>query len=154
MYKADSADPKKSAPKQLVFDNTSGIPVFATDALAQVPNVVGNKNVGNNSSIPTPPNGQNKQICFNYNQTLSEGNHCKWSLANPGKKCNRQHSCTFCFNTFNSMIQSFFSHQTSIYLVTSLKLFSTPRVSYFIRCLLYTSPSPRDRTRSRMPSSA
>ena len=24
----------------------------------------------------------------------------------------------------------------------------------FIACLLYTSPSPRDRTRSRMPSSA
>ena len=24
----------------------------------------------------------------------------------------------------------------------------------FLRCLLYTSPSPRDRTRSRMPSSA
>ena len=24
----------------------------------------------------------------------------------------------------------------------------------FTRCLLYTSPSPRDRTRSRMPSSA
>ena len=24
----------------------------------------------------------------------------------------------------------------------------------FISCLLYTSPSPRDRTRSRMPSSA
>ena len=38
MYKADSVDPKKSAPKQLAFDNTSGIPVFATDALAQVPN--------------------------------------------------------------------------------------------------------------------
>ena len=27
-------------------------------------------------------------------------------------------------------------------------------VGYFIGCLLYTSPSPRDRTRSRMPSSA
>ena len=26
--------------------------------------------------------------------------------------------------------------------------------SYFQLCLLYTSPSPRDRTRSRMPSSA
>ena len=26
--------------------------------------------------------------------------------------------------------------------------------SGFINCLLYTSPSPRDRTRSRMPSSA
>ena len=27
-------------------------------------------------------------------------------------------------------------------------------VAKFYRCLLYTSPSPRDRTRSRMPSSA
>ena len=25
---------------------------------------------------------------------------------------------------------------------------------YYINCLLYTSPSPRDRTRARMPSSA
>ena len=38
MYKADTTDPKKSAPKQLVFDNTSGIPTFATDAEAQVAN--------------------------------------------------------------------------------------------------------------------
>src|SRR5665811_1018468 len=31
----------------------------------------------------------------------------------------------------------------------------TERVNAYIRnCLLYTSPSPRDRTRSRMPSSA
>ena len=28
------------------------------------------------------------------------------------------------------------------------------RMSSYTRCLLYTSPSPRDRTRSRMPSSA
>ena len=28
------------------------------------------------------------------------------------------------------------------------------RVSGYMLCLLYTSPSPRDRTRSRMPSSA
>ena len=27
-------------------------------------------------------------------------------------------------------------------------------VAFMIACLLYTSPSPRDRTRSRMPSSA
>ena len=33
MYKVDPNDPKKSVPKQLVFDNTSGIPVFDTDAL-------------------------------------------------------------------------------------------------------------------------
>ena len=39
--------------------------------------------------------------------------------------------------------------------------FSTPKndsifsiATYNIGCLLYTSPSPRDRTRSRMPSSA
>ena len=30
----------------------------------------------------------------------------------------------------------------------------TPFVDEFKGCLLYTSPSPRDRTRSRMPSSA
>ena len=29
-----------------------------------------------------------------------------------------------------------------------------PALNAFLRCLLYTSPSPRDRTRSRMPSSA
>ena len=28
------------------------------------------------------------------------------------------------------------------------------QVEYLYNCLLYTSPSPRDRTRSRMPSSA
>ena len=32
------------------------------------------------------------------------------------------------------------------------KKFGTP--AYCYSCLLYTSPSPRDRTRSRMPSSA
>ena len=38
MYNVDPNDNTKSVPKQLVFDNTSGIPVFATDALAQVSN--------------------------------------------------------------------------------------------------------------------
>ena len=28
------------------------------------------------------------------------------------------------------------------------------KIRHYISCLLYTSPSPRDRTRSRMPSSA
>ena len=32
--------------------------------------------------------------------------------------------------------------------------FSTEGLDVFVPCLLYTSPSPRDRTRSRMPSSA
>ena len=30
----------------------------------------------------------------------------------------------------------------------------SPLIKDFLPCLLYTSPSPRDRTRSRMPSSA
>ena len=35
-----------------------------------------------------------------------------------------------------------------------LKKITLPAYAYLITCLLYTSPSPRDRTRSRMPSSA
>ena len=31
---------------------------------------------------------------------------------------------------------------------------SRSAMAYYDSCLLYTSPSPRDRTRSRMPSSA
>ena len=37
---------------------------------------------------------------------------------------------------------------------TIKKLNSKTIKAYRIDCLLYTSPSPRDRTRSRMPSSA
>ena len=35
-----------------------------------------------------------------------------------------------------------------------LKKFTQEAKKYGVLCLLYTSPSPRDRTRSRMPSSA
>ena len=38
MYNVDPNDNTKSVPKQVVFDNTSGIPVFDTDAEAQVAN--------------------------------------------------------------------------------------------------------------------
>ena len=43
--------------------------------------------------------------------------------------------------------------QTGSNLYTEMQ-FSTPTGNMYIFCLLYTSPSPRDRTRSRMPSSA
>ena len=33
-------------------------------------------------------------------------------------------------------------------------IFNKKNKNRFLNCLLYTSPSPRDRTRSRMPSSA
>ena len=38
--------------------------------------------------------------------------------------------------------------------VRGLRLWDDPMVGLGVICLLYTSPSPRDRTRSRMPSSA
>ena len=38
--------------------------------------------------------------------------------------------------------------------VTIKYIFETHFHADFVSCLLYTSPSPRDRTRSRMPSSA
>ena len=38
--------------------------------------------------------------------------------------------------------------------VLKKKKFNTLGIKNFGACLLYTSPSPRDRTRSRMPSSA
>ena len=41
----------------------------------------------------------------------------------------------------------------AISLLTAIFLFIA-FTSYLFTCLLYTSPSPRDRTRSRMPSSA
>ena len=36
----------------------------------------------------------------------------------------------------------------------TVKYDGAPAIVWGINCLLYTSPSPRDRTRSRMPSSA
>ena len=38
--------------------------------------------------------------------------------------------------------------------IKELKRVSTPGRRVYLGCLLYTSPSPRDRTSSRMPSSA
>ena len=37
---------------------------------------------------------------------------------------------------------------------TSVYIYEKDEYGQFYPCLLYTSPSPRDRTRSRMPSSA
>ena len=46
-------------------------------------------------------------------------------------------------------LSGFFSGKTA-----EEKKFVLSRTNFFVSCLLYTSPSPRDRTRSRMPSSA
>ena len=53
-----------------------------------------------------------------------------------------------------------FDYQTKAHPSVILSLYKLPNISLMVQerianvCLLYTSPSPRDRTRSRMPSSA
>ena len=46
------------------------------------------------------------------------------------------------------------SEESTIYHAAVLPEFQTPVVELLSDCLLYTSPSPRDRQKSRMPSSA
>ena len=45
-------------------------------------------------------------------------------------------------------------HSRSVKNITSLSVFRGGSVGFHNACLLYTSPSPRDGCRSRMPSSA
>ena len=82
-------------------------------------------------------------------------------------------SCNFIFNNNNAGIEevNFGTKKTELLKIKSFQENQTPRTIILvigdgtginhitlarlaIGCLLYTSPSPRDRTRSRMPSSA
>ena len=54
---------------------------------------------------------------------------------------------------FSEKIQAFLAHSHLFVPLLTRSSASRPWVHQEI-CLLYTSPSPRDRTRSRMPSSA
>ena len=54
----------------------------------------------------------------------------------------------------NKWLQSLRSHTSFRLLMDALVVSFGVQLGTFLPCLLYTSPSPRDRTRSRMPSSA
>ena len=54
---------------------------------------------------------------------------------------------------YGCKVQSIVGHHRTIYAVLGEER-KTILVNRILGCLLYTSPSPRDRTRSRMPSSA
>ena len=60
--------------------------------------------------------------------------------------------------TSTAIVSSFGRDQSGVYTcmatVRSTSVFITDSSSQFASCLLYTSPSPRDATLSRMPSSA
>ena len=56
--------------------------------------------------------------------------------------------------TESSLYQAVFTQDTSLTSLATQKAFAVNSGYDTSSCLLYTSPSPRDRTRSRMPSSA
>ena len=55
---------------------------------------------------------------------------------------------------FGTISSSSFSTNTTVNVTWDSGSLSNETISNVYICLLYTSPSPRDRTRSRMPSSA
>ena len=60
----------------------------------------------------------------------------------------------FAEGAFNSAFVPLFAKEIEANGVDGAKKFSEEVFGVLFTCLLYTSPSPRDRTRSRMPSSA
>ena len=50
-------------------------------------------------------------------------------------------------NLSTAMMRSFENREDTV-------VFDEPFYAHYLSCLLYTSPSPRDRQKSRMPSSA
>ena len=58
------------------------------------------------------------------------------------------------FDTLYAEGQRRYVESLSTYARQFLSMMEKPDIDHIEGCLLYTSPSPRDRTRSRMPSSA
>ena len=56
--------------------------------------------------------------------------------------------------TVDAPPERFLTLEKKALIVDSFAKFQVQNVEKYYTCLLYTSPSPRDRTRSRMPSSA
>ena len=65
-----------------------------------------------------------------------------------------------CQDKFTNDIENLVQNNNDMYYIEAIchyceeNSIEIESVSKLITCLLYTSPSPRDRTRSRMPSSA
>ena len=51
--------------------------------------------------------GPQKSTCYNYNTVSNEDQKCAFEVANPGKRCNRTHSCSHCLLSLNK----FFNHR-------------------------------------------
>ena len=79
---------------------------------------------------------------------VAVANHRTGSYDNPLK--------TYAYNPYDAeqQLASQYSSASTILNVDTASLASTTNGGFFGYCLLYTSPSPRDRQKSRMPSSA
>ena len=66
------------------------------------------------------------------------------------KQCVKQNAPEYSFDACQASLLTFY--YTLVYTLLWFPLY--PLAAHFCSCLLYTSPSPRDRQKSRMPSSA
>ena len=93
------------------------------------------------AAIATKLSGPKKEILIHYNKSTSKAEALKKELEKEG--------------TIIYLVKGDLSKEVD---VNKIVKFAKSKLKYFDclvnNCLLYTSPSPRDRTRSRMPSSA
>ena len=87
---------------------------------------------------------------MNILQNLKESDPIISKLINSEKNRQETHLELIASENFASM--AVMQAQGSV--LTNKYAEGLPQKRYYGGCLLYTSPSPRDRTRSRMPSSA
>ena len=96
------------------------------------------------SSTTASPTASNLTLDFTYTVTEPEGTPTTISIANSGIATVGNVAITH--TTSNNHVRLVFDGTT--------KYTGDASVTLTVTCLLYTSPSPRDRQKSRMPSSA
>ena len=89
-----------------------------------------------------------RPINFGFNDETSMDNHYQ-------KKINKENTAQLAIEEFENMVLHLKNSDVDVHVYNDDDMYKTPD-SVFPNncCLLYTSPSPRDRQKSRMPSSA
>ena len=108
-----------------------------------------------------PANRSDRVIAEDWDMTvtLCEGHVDDERLAGlkdnvPLQEKGRVDTSCFVLSRANKSVRNFEAVVSALAAGRQPDLDDMAKVGYLYRCLLYTSPSPRDRTRSRMPSSA
>ena len=89
------------------------------------------------------------------NQVFDDLNYVKWGSNEPNNNGNNEHFAMM-YSSTSPYLNDTNSGYNARHIVEFSSIVSPTPSGYegYLGCLLYTSPSPRDRTRSRMPSSA